>query len=305
MHAQWGHPAYGVFGGKPQVVFPGGDGWLYGLEPETGKLVWKFDASPKGATYELGGKGTRSDFVCAPVVYKGRVYIGTGQDPEHSDGVGHLWCVDPAGKTGDISPALVTDGSKSPPATRPNRNSGLVWHYGGNEDRPHARRDHVFGRTLSTACVVDDVVYMAELAGYVQCLDANTGKKFWQWDTKSNVWGSCYYVDGKVLVANEDGDLYFFRHENAPQVLDEVAAGSAAAVVAEKEATGAGKSPDAARGAGRRAYDAAVAGVRERVRARYLLQKVELGVPIRVTPVVANGVLYVMTENALYAINPK
>ena len=70
---------------------------------------------------------------------------------------------------------------------------------------------------MSTACIVDDVVYMAELAGYVQCLDAKTGKKYWQWDTKSNIWGSCYYVDGKVLVANEDGDLYIFKHEKAPR----------------------------------------------------------------------------------------
>jgi outer membrane protein assembly factor BamB len=305
MHAQWGHPAYGVFGGRPQVIFPGGDGWLYGLEPESGKLVWKFDASPKDATYDLGGRGGRSDFVCAPVVHKGRVYIGTGQDPEHSNGVGHFWCIDPAGKEGDISPDLVTDGSKSPPITRPNPNTGVLWHYGGAETRPYARRDYVFGRTMSTACVVDDLVYIVELYGAVHCLDANTGKEFWEWDTKANVWGSCYYVDGKVLVANEDGDLFVFKHEKPPQLLDEVSVGSAAAVEAEKKAAAAGRSPDAARGAGKRAYDAAVATVREQVRARCLLQKVEIGTPIRVTPVVANRVLYVMTENALYAINPK
>jgi outer membrane protein assembly factor BamB len=305
MHAQWGHPAYGVFGGRPQVVFPGGDGWLYGLEPETGTLIWKFDASPKGGTYELGGRGTRSDFVCAPVVHRGRVYIGTGQDPEHSDGVGHFWCIDPAGKTGDISPDLVTDATRSPPATKPNPNSGAVWHHGGDETRPYAKRDYRFGRTMGTACIVGDTVYVAELYGAVQCLDANTGKKLWEWDTKSNVWGSCYYVDGKVLVANEDGDLYVFKHEKAPQVLDEVAAGSAAAVEVEKAATGAGRDPAAARAAGKRAYEEAAAKVRDQVRAKCLLQKVEVGTAIRVTPVVANGVLYVMTENALYAVNPK
>jgi outer membrane protein assembly factor BamB len=305
MHGQWSNPSYGVIGGRPTVIFPGGDGYLYGLEPETGKMIWKFDANPKDATYELGGKGTKSDFIGSPVVYKGKVYIGTGQDPEHLEGVGHFWCIDPAGKEGDISPTLVTDDTKSPPVTKPNPNSGMVWQYGGNETRPYAKRDYVFSRTMSTACIVDDVVYMAELAGYVQCLDANTGKKFWQWDTKSNIWGSCYYVGGKVLVANEDGDLYIFKHEKPPQVLDEVAVGSAAAVDAEKKAKAAGKADADVRKAARDAYDEAVAKVREQVKAKYLLQKVEVGTPIRSTPAVANGTLFVMTENTIYAVNPK
>ena len=42
----------------PQVVFPGGDGWVYSFEPKTGELLWKFDANPKDAKYELGGAGT-------------------------------------------------------------------------------------------------------------------------------------------------------------------------------------------------------------------------------------------------------
>jgi outer membrane protein assembly factor BamB len=238
-------------------------------------------------------------------VYKDKIYIGTGQDPEHLEGIGHFWCIDPAGKEGDISPDLVTDNSKFPPATKPNPNSAVVWHYGGNDTRPYSKRDYVFSRTMSTACIVDDIVYIGELAGYVQCLDAKTGKKYWQWDTKSNIWGSCYYVDGKVIVANEDGDMYIFKHDKAPEVLDEIAVGSAAAVEAEKKAKADKKEDADARKAARDAYDEAVAKVREKVKDKYLLQKVEVGSPIRSTPVVANGVLYVMTENALYAVNPK
>jgi outer membrane protein assembly factor BamB len=305
MHGQWANPTYGVFGGRPTVIFPGGDGWLYGLEPETGKLIWKFDCNPKGAKYELGGKGEKSDFIGTPVVYKNKIYIGTGQDPEHLEGVGHFWCIDPAGKEGDISPELVTDAAKDPPPTKPNPSSGLVWHYGGNESRPFARRDYVFSRTMSTACIVDDILYIAELAGYVQCLDARTGKKYWQWDTKSNIWGSCYFVDGKVLVANEDGDLYIFKHDKAPEVLDEAAEGPKAAVEAEKAAKAAGKDDADVRKAARDARDMAAAGVREKVASKYLLAKVEVGEAVRSTPVMANGVLYVMSEKTLFAINPK
>jgi outer membrane protein assembly factor BamB len=301
MHGSWSHPSHGVFGGKPQVIFPGGDGWLYALEPATGNLIWKFDANPKDSIYELGGKGTRSDFIGMPVVHNGRIYIGTGQDPEHYDGIGHFWCIEPGGKTGDISPEVITNPDAFEP--KPNANGGVVWHFGGEDDRPFTKRDILFGRTMSTAAVVGDVLYITDLAGYVHCLDARTGKRYWQWDTKSAIWGSPYYVDGKVLVANEDGDLLIFKHEDKPEVLDEVAAGSAAGSQAEKQAKAGGADEMTARSQGRRARDQAIAPVRAQVARRYLFAKVEVDEPIRSTPVVANDMLYLMTERTLYAVS--
>ena len=52
LHGQWSSPAYGVLGGVPQVLFAGGDGWLYSFAPEgdgkgNAKLLWKFDCNPK------------------------------------------------------------------------------------------------------------------------------------------------------------------------------------------------------------------------------------------------------------------
>src|SRR5581483_5581135 len=106
-HGQWSNPSYAVIKGQPQVVFPGGDGWIYSFTPD-GKLLWKFDCNPKDSKYELAGRGTRSDFIATPVIYKDRVYIAVGQDPEHETGVGHLWCIDMT-KKGDVSSELVTD----------------------------------------------------------------------------------------------------------------------------------------------------------------------------------------------------
>ena len=57
LHGQWSNPAYGTIAGKEQVIFPGGDGWVYAYEPTTGRLIWKFDANPKDAIWELGGAG--------------------------------------------------------------------------------------------------------------------------------------------------------------------------------------------------------------------------------------------------------
>ena len=48
------------------------------------------------------------------------MYIGTGQDPEHFEGIGHFWCVD-LNKTGDVSPTLVEDNKE-----KPNPNSAVA-----------------------------------------------------------------------------------------------------------------------------------------------------------------------------------
>jgi outer membrane protein assembly factor BamB len=193
LHAQWANPSYAEVNGRAQVLFPGGDGWLYSFEPRTGRLLWKFDANPKQSRYELGGRGTRSDFVLvAPVIHDGKVYIANGQDPEHFDGVGHLWCLDPT-KTGDVSPELITEDDPNPEKrrTKPNPNSAVVWHFGGPEPNPQqAGRDYVFGRTMSTCAVHDGLCYACELAGFFHCLDARTGRKVWMHDLRAGVWGS-------------------------------------------------------------------------------------------------------------------
>ena len=288
MHGQWSNPAFGEIGGVRQVVFPGGDGWMYGFVPETGELLWKFDANPKDTVYELGGTGNRNDFIATPVIYDNKVYIGVGQDPEHSTGIANFYCFAPT-KKGDISKFLETkekdkDG-KEKVGEKPNPNSCEVWRYGWDETRKFAPRDFKFGRTMSTACVVDDIVYISELHGYIHCLDAKTGEFFWQYDTKASIWGSPSFVDGKVFLATDSGDLFVFKHDKKPKKIDGVEA-----------ATGA---PDM------KAARAIQKAKRGEVEKEYLLAKLEFPSAVRSTPVVANGVLYVMTENALFAIKTK
>jgi len=107
---------------------------------------------------------------------------------------------------------------------------------------------------MSTVSVHDGLLYAGELDGYIHCLDARSGQKYWDHDLKSAVWGSSYWADGKVYIGTEDGDIFIFQHGK------------------EKK----------------------------------LLTKVEMeGEPVRSTPIVANGVLYVMTEYHLYAIQKK
>src|SRR5262249_2749678 len=135
LHAQWSNPTYATAGGVPQVIFPGGDGWLYAFEPRGGQLLWKFDCNPKAAVYTLGGGGTRHHCVATPVVWENKLYVGVGDDPEHKKGVGHLWCIDlvravthrRTNKGHDVSP--VNDAFDRRAAV--NKRSALAWHYGG------------------------------------------------------------------------------------------------------------------------------------------------------------------------------
>ncbi len=285
MHGQWSNPVFAEIDGVRQVIFPGGDGWLYSFVPETGELIWKFDCNPKDAVYELGSTGTRNDFIGTPIVYKSKVYIGVGQDPEHSSGIADFWCIAPVkGKKGDISQTLIDGRDKEgkPINERVNPNSCAVWRYGGVENRQWSQRDYKFGRTMSTACIVDDIVYISELSGFLHCMDANTGKHYWIYDTKASIWGSPYYVDGKILLANDQGDLFIFRHEKKHEVYDEVA-------VAEKAPNM--KDARALRNE-----------MKKKISDKYLISKTEFDAPIRSTPIVSNNVLYVMTEKSLYAL---
>ncbi len=288
MHGQWSNAVAGEIGGVKQIVFPGGDGWLYSFEPTSGALLWKFDANPKDSFYELGGAGTRNDYIGTPVIADGKIYVGLGQDPEHFTGISHFWCIDPAGKKGDISPELVdkvekTEDGKTKMTGKPNPNSGAVWHFGGQEKRKVAQRDFIFGRTMSTAAVVDGLVYISELQGQIHCLDAKTGKQFWQYDTKGAIWGSTYVVDGKVYLATEGGEMFIFKHTPTPKTLDELQ------IVAEND----------------RDLRAKVAEMRKEIEAEYLIARVEFDAAIRSTPIVSDGVLYVMTEESLSAFKKK
>ncbi len=198
LHGSWSNPAYGVIKGKPQVVFPGGDGWLYAFEPKTGKLIWKFDLNPKDSKWLLGGAGTRNNIISTPVYYKERVYIGVGQDPEHGEGVGNFYAID-ASQTGDIT------------------GKATVWHVGGED----------FHRTLSTAAIHDGLLYIADLSGFLYCFDAENGKLHWKHDLFAAVWGSAFVADGKVYIGDEDGDLAVFKTGTKLELLNETNMGAA------------------------------------------------------------------------------
>ncbi|TWT99236.1 Outer membrane protein assembly factor BamB [Botrimarina colliarenosi] len=249
LHGQWSSPTVAEIempdGSKQmQVIYGGGDGWVYAFDPlgdgEGGaKLLWKFDANPKQSVWILGGRGTRNNIIATPVVYKNRAYVAVGQDPEHGEGVGHLWCIDPTG-SGDVSPELAFNAADPstpiPPKriqavipeegdlARPNPNSKVIWHYseldsdGDGEIDPYLETMH---RSCGTVAIKDDILYIADFSGIFHCLDAmatGSPKVHWTYDMFAAAWGSPLIVDGKVYIGDEDGDVAIFNHSTDPNV---------------------------------------------------------------------------------------
>jgi outer membrane protein assembly factor BamB len=211
MEGQWSSPVAAKVKDRWLVIFAGGDGWLYAFEARTGQLVWKFDCNPKKSVFKPGGRGDRAYMVATPVVWENKVYIATGSNPEDGPGVGHLWCIDitkePKGADKDVSPKNDNFDPKAPE----NKDSALVWHHGGEiKPLPPAGREWHFSRTLSTVAIHDGLVYAAELMGYLQCLDARTGKKLWEYDLLDSTWCSPYYADGKVFLGTDGGLMFVF-----------------------------------------------------------------------------------------------
>lgn len=228
MHGQWSNPVYTEANGAPQVIFPGGDGYIYSFNPKDGALLWKFDCNPKGSKYFLGPKGTRNDFVSTPVIYDNKLYIGVGQDPEHKKSVGHLWCIDitkkPTNKDKDLSPW--SDPKEEAPQFDPkdprNKDSALVWHYGGADKSGDDVRGYLFGRTMSTCALYEGLCFAADFDGFVYCFDAKTGKLHWKEDTDKELWSSPFVVDGHMYIGNDGGEMRIFKADKTMKLVKTV-----------------------------------------------------------------------------------
>ena len=55
-----------------------------------GKRLWEFDLNPKDSVWPK----TRNEVISTPIILENVVYIANGQDPEHGEGVGHLYAID-------------------------------------------------------------------------------------------------------------------------------------------------------------------------------------------------------------------
>jgi len=241
LEGQWSSPAFAVIAGVPQLIFGGGDGWVYAFEVDpAGKQapssLWRFDVNPKAARFREAGLGDRDYLVAPPVVCGDRVYLATGCDPQWGEGQGRLWCVD-ARKRGDLSAELVVDSMNRPVPPRreiavdpaagekvvSNPNSGVIWLYTGDDLDGDGKRDveETYHRALAAPVVAEGLVIAADATGIVHCVDAESGRRLWSHDMFAAVWGTPLAADGKAYVSDEDGDTVVFALARERRILGE------------------------------------------------------------------------------------
>ena len=191
LHGQWASPTVSKIGDVVQVIHPQGDGWVRSYEALTGKKLWEFDTNPKDSVWPK----TRNETISTPVVVDGVVYQANGQDPEHGEGVGHLYAID-ATKRGDVT------------------KSGMIWHY-----------DKI-RRSVSTGAVYNDLLFYADFSGFLHCVDRKTGKPYWTHDMLAAIWGSPMVIDGKVYLGDEDGDVVVMEASKEKKLIGEMNMGS-------------------------------------------------------------------------------
>ena len=191
LHGQWSSPAVGKIGDTVQVVIGQGDGWVRGFEAKTGKKLWEFDLNPKDSVWPK----TRNEVISTPVIHENVVYIANGQDPEHGEGVGHLYAIDPT-KRGDIT------------------TTGKLWQY-----------DKI-RRSISTGSIFNGILFYSDFSGFLHALDAKTGKPFWTHDMFAAIWGSPMVIDGKVYLGDEDGDVAVLAADRTMKLIAESNMGS-------------------------------------------------------------------------------
>ena len=299
LHGQWSSPSFAVLGGTPQVIFGGGDGWLYsflGAATPDGKpqLLWKFDCNPKETKYSVRAASTRNHLIGTPVIYEGLVYIGVGEDPEHGEGVGHFWCIDPT-KRGDVSSELAFNtkdlehpiphkrmqavDTKAGDVARPNPNSAAVWHYyqqdwnGDGEIDDFKEQMH---RTCGSAAIKNGLLFIADICGLVHCIDAKSGKVHWTHDLMAEIWSSAMIVEDKVFIGTGNSEVAIFGLSSDPTV-----------ALKKKEKEKEEKSEE---------------GEEPEEDEWAPLSRVDMSAAVYTTPVVAENILYVADYNHLYAI---
>ncbi len=234
-HGQWSSLVSGVVDGERLVFYGDGYGIIHAFKaPESfdttnvaeGDLprlerVWWLDANPyeyryypdsglrrpyqgnwdkvKGIEHLGGHELGPCEIISTPTFYDGILYVTLSRDYEYcakrgprAFGAGGIMAIDPKGE-GDIT------------------ESNILWM---NKD---------LNRTFNGLSITEDLIFIADLAGQLNCFDRKTGEKLWQQDIMSKVWNYGQVVaDGKVFVQNSTGFFYILKAAREKELLCQV-----------------------------------------------------------------------------------
>lgn len=192
LHGQWSSPVAASVGGRVQVLFGGGDGWLRAYDAASGREIWRFDGNPKDARWlPRPGVLSRGSIIASPAVGAGRVFVAMGQSPGHGDAPSFVHAMSPDGE-GDVT------------------RSRLLW------------TSREVGRVVGAPVAKDGLLYVGDLGGTVHCLDAATGVRLWKHETSEAIWGSLRLAGRRLYAGNVGGRMSVLRAERRKELLAEL-----------------------------------------------------------------------------------
>ena len=75
---------------------------------------------------------------------------------------------------------------------------------------------------VATPIEKDGLLYVADVGGFVYCLDAATGATLWKHDTLAPIWGSFLLAGDRLYAGNEDGTMTVLRAGRRLEVLAQI-----------------------------------------------------------------------------------
>ncbi len=218
----WGYASSPVISGNNVYLNfgPGKQTFMAGIDMSAGKAFWTHEEA--GGNNDRNGRmvGSWSTPVLAEVDGKQQLICSmpTRVVAYNPEGGELLWsCKGLSGKNGDLvytSPLIgegigVAMGGYTGPAigfklggSGDITETGRLWHNTkGNPQR------------IGSGVIIGKYVYMANAGpGYLQCIDAETGKETWRdRGPGGNHWGAIVYADGRLYVTNQKGSTLVFK----------------------------------------------------------------------------------------------
>ena len=193
-------PIFTVLNGQAAMVLGAADGAIYALQPRTGKVIWKYQASPRGMNV-------------APLVENGIVYMGHGEQNETDRTVlGAVFAID--GNTSGDSPEetlLWKVPKRTVSRSSPVRVGERIYYiedgaalFGVNAKTGAIEVEKKLGRIMFGSPIVSEgKLYIAENTGRIWCLEPT--------ETEIKVVGQTRLNDGSEIFGSfaiSNGRMY-------------------------------------------------------------------------------------------------
>jgi outer membrane protein assembly factor BamB len=217
-HGQWCNPVLIHHGGKPYILYGGGNGVVYciavpdkkTLRKKNGELprlptLWKFHGDPRAQPGSnepvppfVMGMGSPSYTCLPPPRYDTKndlILMLFGHDAWNGARPFRSWL---AAFRFSNEPGDVTQ-------------SALVW-----------GTPNIDGGAVAPPALDNDLLYVADRKGIFYCFEAATGQTVWKIQLKGDIWAAPLVADGKIYIGTDRRLFYVLRSGRTPEILSEI-----------------------------------------------------------------------------------